>query len=626
MCGITGWIDWEQDLTRPAAMATLASMTASLAHRGPDADGCWHCRHAAFGHRRLAVIDPAGGAQPMIRRRGGGQGQAYVITYNGELYNTAEVRAELEARGETFRTHCDTEVVLAAYMVWGPACVERFNGIFAIGIWDGPQQRLFLARDRMGVKPLFYTERPDQGAALLFASELKALLRHPAVPAELDREGLAEVLIMGPSRTPGHGIFRGVKELRPGHALLHDRSGTRLYPYWQLQSHAHPDDVAATADTVRDLLLDAIERQLVSDVPICTLLSGGLDSSTISAVAARALRRDGKPELDTYSVDFVGSNEHFPGNQYYTNPDAPFVQRMVEEIGSHHHAVIFDTPEQVAHLPAAALYRDHPGMADIDASLLLFCREIKRGATVALSGECADEVFGGYPWFHRRELVEADGFPWIRMVPERAALLSPEVRAAIAPEAYVERRYREACAEVPRLLADNPSEARMRELLYLCLTRFMPTLLDRKDRMSMASGLEVRVPFCDHRLVEYVWNIPWAMKCDAGTGEPAAKGILRRALAGVLPEDVRLRRKSPYPKTHNPSFLNATRAWAQEVVEDPASPVRAFLDMGAVREAIRTDAATLAPAWFGQTMGAAQWFAYVAMTDAWMREYGVFVR
>jgi asparagine synthase (glutamine-hydrolysing) len=622
MCGITGWIDWEQDLTRPDAMATLASMTASLAHRGPDAEGCWHGRHAAFGHRRLSVIDPANGAQPMIRRRRGGQA-AYVITYNGELYNTAELRSELEARGQRFQTRCDTEVVLAAYMVWGPACVARFNGIFAIGIWDGPNQRLFLARDRMGVKPLFYAERRP---AFLFASELKALLRHPAVPPQLEADGLAEVLIMGPSRTPGHGIFRGVRELRPGWALLHDREGTRAYPYWQLESHVHEDDGARTAARVREILLDAIERQLVSDVPICTLLSGGLDSSTISAVASRAVSRDGGGPLDTYSVDFVGSNEHFPGNQYYTNPDAPFVQRMVEALGSRHHAVIFDTPEQVAHLPEAALARDHPGMADIDSSLLLFCREIKRGATVALSGECADEVFGGYPWFHRRELIEHDGFPWILMVPQRAALLDPEIRAAIDPEAYVERRYREALDEVPRLPGESPGEARMRELLYLCQTRFMPTLLDRKDRMSMASGLEVRVPFCDHRLVEYVWNIPWGVKCDAGTGEPTAKGILRRALEGVLPEDVRLRRKSPYPKTHNPSFLNATRAWAQEVVEDPASPVRAFLDLERVREAIRTDAATLAPAWFGQTMGAAQWFAYVGMTDAWMRQYGVSVR
>ncbi len=623
MCGITGWIDWEQDLTRPEAMATLAAMTASLAHRGPDADGCWHSPRAAFGHRRLAVIDPANGAQPMLRRRAAAEAP-YVITYNGELYNTAELRSELEARGERFRTHCDTEVVLAAYMVWGPACVRRFNGIFAIAIWDGPAQRLFLARDRMGVKPLFYTRRAP--AALLFASEIKALLRHPLVPPALDADGLAEVMVMGPSRTPGHGIFRGVEELRPGWALVHDRGGTRAHPYWQLESHPHADGVEATAARVRELLLDAIERQLVSDVPICTLLSGGLDSSAISAVAARALARDGKGQLDTYSVDFVGSNEHFPGNQYYTNPDAPFVRRMVTELKSRHTAVIFDTSEQVAALPAAALARDHPGMADIDASLLLFCREIKRGATVALSGECADEVFGGYPWFHRRELIEADGFPWMRMVPERAALLAPEVRAAIDPTAYVERRFREAMAEVPRLPSEDPGDARMRELLYLCLTRFMPTLLDRKDRMSMASGLEVRVPFCDHRLVEYVWNIPWAMKCDAGTGEPAAKGILRRALAGVLPEDVRLRRKSPYPKTHNPSFLAATRAWAQEVVEDPASPVRAWLDLEAVRLALRTDAATLAPAWFGQTMGAAQWFAYVGMTDAWMREYGAFVR
>lgn len=617
MCGITGWVDWERDLSRPAAAAIVAEMTASLAHRGPDAEGSWLSRHATFGHRRLSVIDPANGAQPMLRRHGGA---TYAITYNGELYNTAEVRSALEAEGETFRTHCDTEVVLAAYTVWGPACLEHFNGIFAIAIWDGAEQRLFLARDRIGVKPLFYAQR---GSALVFGSELKALLRHPAVAAELDAGGLAEVLVMGPSRTPGHGIFRGVESLRPGWALLHDRTATRAYPYWGLESHAHPDDTETTAAKIRDLVLDTVERQLVSDVPICTLLSGGLDSSTISAIAARVRSAAGKGPLHTYSVDFVGSNEHFPGNQYYTNPDAPWVQKMTAAIGSEHHAVLFDTPEQVDHLDAALLARDHPGMADIDSSLLLFCREIKRGATVALSGECADEVFGGYPWFHRRELIEADGFPWVRMVAERAALLAPEVREWIRPEAYVARRYAEAQAEVPSLAGEDAREARMRELLYICLTRFMPTLLDRKDRMSMASGLEVRVPFCDHRLVEYVWNIPWVLKCDAGTGEPVAKGILRRALAGIVPDGVRLRKKSPYPKTHNPTFLHATRAWARERLNDPGSPLRALFDTPAVEGAFRSDAATLAPAWFGQTMGAAQWFAYMGQLDAWMREYGV---
>jgi asparagine synthase (glutamine-hydrolysing) len=625
MCGITGWIDWERNLAHPEAVAVVAAMTEALAHRGPDAVGAWHTPRAAFGHRRLAVIDPENGAQPMLRR----QGEAtYAITYNGELYNTAELRAELEARGQVFRTRCDTEVVLAAYVVWGPECVARFNGIFALAIWDGPNERLFLARDRLGVKPLFFARR---GPALLFASELKALLRHPLVPAEIDEEGLAEVFVMGPSRTPGHGVFHGVEELRPGWAMVHDRRATRLYPYWRLESRPHPelsapDPAAATAARVRELVLDAIARQLVSDVPICTLLSGGLDSSTISAVAAATLAREGKGPLHTYSVDFVGSEEHFPGNQYYTNPDGPWVRRMVAHLRSEHHAVVFDIPEQVAALRPATLARDLPGMADIDSSLLLFCREIKRGATVALSGECADEVFGGYPWFHRPELIAHDGFPWILHVEERAALLAPELRARIRPRDYVQARYRQALGEVPRLPGEPPAAARMRELLYLCLTRFMPTLLDRKDRMSMWSGLEVRVPFCDHRLVEYVWNIPWHLKCDAGTGEPTAKGILRRALAGVLPDDVRLRRKSPYPKTHNPAFLAATRAWAEECVEDPASPLRPLLDLPAVREAMRTDAATLSPAWFGQTMGAAQWFAYLGQLDTWFRAYRVRIR
>lgn len=609
MCGITGWIDWERDLTRESP--TLKAMTGTLAFRGPDAAGLWLSTHAALGHRRLVVVDPAGGAQPMTRQLGQ---RVYTITYNGELYNTAELRQELEARGHGFLTrNSDTEALLTAYMEWGPDCVYRFNGIYAFAIWDEAGQSLFMARDRLGVKPLFYTRR---GGSFIFGSEIKAILAHPGVPPEVDTQGLAEIFVMGPSRTPGQGVYRGIYELRPGQCLLYSRQGLRQWRYWSLESGPHEDDLDTTAEKISHLLQDTVERQLVADVPVCCFLSGGLDSSALTAHASSAFRRDGAEPLHTYSVDYAGNERYFTPNAYQPNSDAPWVWRVSEHYGTVHHNIVIETGHLGEALNEAVRANDLPGMADVDSSLYLFCREIKKNATVALSGESADEVFGGYPWFYNEEALSGDTFPWVRMVRQRARLLNPELADQIRPEEYVAGRYREALAEVPRLAGENPREARMREMFYLNITRFMPTLLDRKDRMSMAVGLEVRVPFCDHRLVEYAWNIPWWMK-NYGLRE---KGILRRALEGVIPQDVLERRKSPYPKTHNPLYLAAVRDRILEILDDRSSPLTRLVDPGKLREVAMTDGAAFGPAWFSQLMGPAQLFAYLIQVDTWLRE------
>lgn len=614
MCGIAGWVAWERDLS--GERATLEAMAATIAHRGPDEAGIWLSPRAGLAHRRLIVVDPRGGGQPMVRTVAG---RTCVISYNGELYNTDELRAELQARGQVFQSYSDTEVLLLSYMEWGASCLERLNGIFAFAVWDDRDETLFLARDRLGVKPLFYAAGPG---SLLFASELKALLAHPAVEPVVDAEGLAEVLALGPARTPGHGVFRGVSELKPGHFLLYDRRGLRIRRYWSLESRPHEDDAAATAARVRELLQDAVQRQLVSDVPVCALLSGGLDSSAIAACAAPALARSGRGPLRTYSVDYVGNDRHFRPNAFEPDADAPWALRVAAILGTEHRTIVIDTPSLVEGLHHALRARDLPGMADIDASLYLLSREIKREATVGLSGECADEVFGGYPWLFQPEAVQADTFPWSRRLGERLRLLAPDVVSTLRPAEYVAERYREALAEVPRLPGEDPAGARMRELSYLNLTRWMPTLLDRKDRMSMAVGLEVRVPFCDHRLVEYAWNIPWAMKsCD---GQP--KGILRRALAGLLPPEVLARRKSPYPKTHDPSYLSAMRERVLEILGDRNSPLLPLIDEAAVRELARPGGGEMDSPWFGQLMRGPQLLAYLVQIDAWLRDYRISLR
>lgn len=611
MCGITGWIDWNSDLTKESA--TLEKMTDRLAPRGPDAAGTWISAHCAFGHRRLSVIDPENGSQPMIRYTGDDK---YIVVYNGELYNALELRKELESRGRSFTTTCDTEVLLVAFMEWGRACVERFNGIFAFAIWDVTAQELFLARDRLGVKPLFFSKK---NGLFIFASEPKCILEHSAHKAEVGAEGLAEIFIIGPARTPGHGVYKDISELRPGQCMIVNRSGAKTITYWRLRSSEHEHNVEQTAEHVRELLKDTVERQLVSDVPVCTLLSGGLDSSALTTLAVHYYAANGQGNVHTYSVDYRDNDKHFEAHAFQPGSDAPWIERMTTHLGTIHHAIQFDTPELVSALHDATLARDLPGMADVDASLLLFCHEIKKGATVAISGEAADEIFGGYPWFHRDDALNANTFPWSLATAVRRDLLAPDIAAWIRPEEYIGDRYADAIAEVPHLDGENERRRRMRRMSYLNITRFMPTLLDRKDRMSMAAGLEVRVPFCDHRLVEYVWNIPWEIKA-AGDRE---KGILRKALQGILPDDVLWRKKSPYPKTHNPSYLTSVRNLLLDVLNDPSSPLLPLINVKKVKELAESATANSNIPWFGQLMSGPQLFAYLFQVNLWLKHYKV---
>lgn len=611
MCGITGWIDWKQDLRNQRQ--TLEAMTDTLKLRGPDESGFYVTKTAALGHRRLTVVDAAGGKQPMTRRLGG---QTYTLVYNGELYNTEDLRRELLYRGYTFQSHSDTEVLLTSFMEWGADCLERLNGIFAFAMWCEPQGQLFIARDRLGVKPLFYTEI---NGSLLFGSEIKALLANPQVEPVIDQAGLAEIFVLGPSRTPGHGVFRGVQELKPGHYLVHDRNGTRTHKYWSLRSWRHEDDFTATVTKVRELVVDSIERQLVSDVPLGTLLSGGLDSSVITAVAALAYQRDGIGPLHTYSIDYVDNDLYFKAHEFQPNADTPWIKRVVEHFGTEHHSIVVDTPELVDALRNVVYARDLPGQVDVDSSLYLFAKEIKKETTVVLSGECADELLGGYPWFHKEELLTAEGFPWLRKTRERARLLNPDVVSHRTLERYVAERYQDTLDEVPRLPGEDITDARRRDLFYLNIRWFMSQLLDRKDRMTMAASLEGRVPYTDHRFVEYVWNIPWEMKMWNGR----EKGILRTAMEGILPDDVLYRRKSPYPKTHNPAYTNAVREWLLDILSDPDSPLLQLIDVEAVQKLAHKNADTTNLPWYGQLMSVPQLYAYLAQVDFWMKEYKV---
>jgi len=612
MCGITGWIDHRNDL-RPAR-DTLRAMTQALAARGPDAAGEWLSPHAVLGHRRLSVIDPSNGAQPMIRRRGA---QTFVTVYNGELYNAPELRRELAARGHRFDTHCDTEVLLEAYIEWGPACLERFNGIYAFAVWTEPDHTLFLARDRIGVKPVFFV-RSD--GALLFGSEIKALLANPLVRREVTTSAFEELFFMSPCRTPGSGVFRQIEELEPGWCLTHDASGTHKRRYWQLESRPHEDSFETTVERVRELVTDAVTRQLVSDVPIGTMVSGGLDSSSITAIAAREFQRAGRGPLHTWSVDFVDNTRHFQPTSFVPDEDHPWIEKVTRHFETAHHRVMLDIPQLTAALADSMRSRDLPGAAETDASLMLFCREIKRQSTVVLSGETADEIFGGYRWFHDEQSYTSPRFPWIRMTEERKQLLAPELRAQLDPQRTIAEHYQRTIAQCPPLPGEPPFEAMRRQMFYLNFARWLPMMLDRKDRASMFYGLEVRVPFCDHRIVEYLWNVPWAMK-NAGGVE---KGLLRRAMAGILPDDVLWRKKSPYPTTHDPAYLRAVKALLVDRLGQPSSRLAPLVDRDALARIMAAPEDEAARRhWFGMYQKDAQLLAFLCQLDMWMTEYRV---
>ncbi|OKL37339.1 asparagine synthase (glutamine-hydrolyzing) [Domibacillus mangrovi] len=606
MCGITGWVDFARDMRNE--QETVKAMAAMLKKRGPDDFRVWATHHAAFGHTRLVVVDPAGGVQPMTCG-------PYTIVYNGELYNTEEIRRELLKKGYTFQGHSDTEVLLTAFIEWREKCVDRLNGIFAFGVWDENQQELFMARDRLGVKPLFYTEWNN---SFLFGSEIKALLAHRHVNAEIDREGLMELFSLGPGRTPGHGIFKGIHELRPAHAITLNRTGRRIWRYWNVVSKKHLHSMDETAEQIRFLLKDAVERQLTADVPVCTFLSGGVDSSAISAFAADYFRKNGRGSLHTYSIEYAENSQYFKKSVFQPSEDRLWIDKMQKHIGSIHHSSIIEHDELAGKLKAAMIARDAPGMADVDSSLLWFCEEIKHDFTVGLSGECADEIFGGYPWFHREELLNASGFPWTQSLADKTLLLNEKWRNILPLEEYGDQRYNDLIRETPYFDGESGLERRRREMFYVNMVSFMTALLERKDRMSMGAGLEVRVPFADHRLVEYAWNIPWEMKMADGR----EKGILRKALNGLLPGEVLYRKKSPYPKTHHPDYTNLVIGMMNDVlIKD--SPLLEFFSRSSLQEITDSGGASFHVPWFGQLMTGPQLLAYFVQMNQWFEEYNV---
>lgn len=599
MCAIAGLIGL------PVDDSVVKKMLSTMSRRGPDAQGTYIEGDCYLLHSRLTVIDPEGGAQPMHLCW---QNKDYTIVYNGELYNTQELRLELKKLGHEFQSRSDTEVLLHAYAQWQEAALDKLNGIYAFAIWERGERKLFMARDRMGVKPLFF-KLHDGG--LVFSSEIKTILAYPTVKAELDETGVAEIILLGPGRTPGCGVFRGIKELEGGCFAVYRQRKLSISRYWQLTDRPHTDSFEETTQMVRFLVTDAIHRQMISDVPIGTFLSGGLDSSLITALCASPMKENGR-QLKTFSVDYLNNDLYFTPEKFQPNSDGSYIRLMQSTLGTDHQWCVLSPLELVNALEESVEARDLPGMADIDISLLLFCKQIRKYVTVALSGECADEIFGGYPWYRDPEIRDLNGFPWAQNIAQRCEMLINKTHG----KEYILDRYQQTCAESDILPGTPPLERRMKEMMNLNLRWFMQTLLDRKDRMSMYSGLEVRVPFCDHRIAEYLYGVPWEYKDYKGK----EKGLLRYAMNGTLPHEVLWRKKSPYPKTHDPTYLNLVSRRLEDLLKQKDAPLFSFVYKETVKKILEEEPRW---PWYGQLMRRPQTIAFFLQVNHWLERYNV---
>lgn len=613
MCGIAGFCNFKFNYLNKAPYwnNVLVKMRESIYHRGNDDVGEYLEENVGLSQTRLSIRDIRNGNQPIIRTI---SGVTYVIIYNGEVYNADELKTELKKKGYIFKTTTDTEVILYLFIEYGEECAKMLNGIFAFAVWDSEKQNLYMFRDRSGIKPLFYT---IQNNTIVFGSEIKALFEYPEINPEVDQDSFRQIIGIGPARSEGNGVFKNIKEIKYGCYGVFNRNGFKEFSYWKLESRRHKENYKETVEHTSFLVRDSIKRQMISDVPVCTFLSGGIDSSIVTAVASKCVEEEGKI-LNTFSFDFTDNDIYFKSNSFQPERDRPYVDIMLKMYNVNHTYLECSQKDLYDTLFDAVDAKDLPGMADVDSSLLYFCKLVKKNNKVALTGECADEIFGGYPWFHSKEAFETDAFPWSSNLETRKLLFDKQFIEELDLDGYVDEQYRKSIAEVPVLDGEEKEEKRRREISYLNQKWFMTTLLDRMDRTSMFSGLEARVPFADHRIIEYIWNVPWEYKCHNGI----VKGLLRDSCKDLLPPELLYRKKSPYPKTYNPEYERLLSDKMNKIISDGNSPILSILDKNKVIEFLKTPSDYGKP-FFGQLMAAPQLMAYIIQIDYWLKKYNL---
>jgi len=598
MCGFTGWYKKNHEKKN---IKIIKQMTKTLKYRGPDQKGFFIDKNILLGHRRLSIIDLKNGRQPYTYN-------GYTIVYNGELYNTEDLKNKLKEK-YTFETTSDTEVLLKGYIEYKEKVLDMIEGIYAFAVYK--DDKIFLARDRVGVKPLFYTKIKNN---FLFASEIKAILKNKIVKPIINKESLQELLSLSPSRIPGSGVFKNIKELRPGHYMIYENNKINIKRYWNIKEENIKDDYVTATKKVEKYLTDSIKRQMVSDVDIACLLSGGLDSSIITAIVSK-----NKEKLDTYSIDYEDNEKYFQKTKFTVSQDNDFIRLMSKTFNTNHHYKVITQRTLAKYLKESVIARDLPGMADIDSSLLWFSKQIRKKHKVILSGECADEIFGGYPWFYREEIKNREYFPWLDSIDSRSKLLKKDLQEKLKLKEFMKIQYHNILKEVP--ITKNKKEQQYKNLFYLNMTYFMPTLLERKDRMTMRGSVEARVPFADTKLIEYLWNLPWEYKYHNNQ----EKGILRDAYKNLLPQEITNRKKNPYPKTHNPKYTNIIIKLLKKRLKNKNSILYKIFDTEKLNELIETKGESFESPWFGQLMTGPQLLAFLYQIDIWASIYKIIV-
>lgn len=614
MCGIAGFFQTKYDISNHQVYASLQNkltkMKKSIKHRGPDEDDIFMEGFAGFAHARLSIRDISGGHQPMTCRY---NNRKATIIYNGEIYNTTELKQRLAPYKPDLKTTSDTEIILYCYLIFGTSVFKELNGIFAFAIYEN--NAMIIVRDHVGVKPLFYYADQHQ---IVFSSEPKGIFAYGIKP-EIDRNSWCEIIGLGPAHTPGCGVFKGLMEVLPGHFITVTADASKNLCindncYWKLTSHRHTDDYASTVYHCNYLITDSVKKQMVSDIPICTFLSGGLDSSLVTAIVQKEL---GEKPLNTYSFDFVGNDKNFKASSFQSSQDRPFVDIMTEYIGSNHTYLECDNQDQIDCLFKTVISRDMPCMADVESSMLYFCSLVAKQCKVTLTGECADEIFGGYPWFHREEMLNQNTFPWSYDLNARTYLFKDEFIHELNLKEYVDSVYSDSVNECPAFPEDNLLEQNRRKISWLNIRWFMMTLLNRMDRCSMYSGLEARVPYADYRILEYVFNIPWKYKCYNGQ----TKSLLVECGKKYLPPEILYRKKSPYPKTYDPAY---EKLLGKMVLEDLNSNhlLEHIIDKERLEKFIESPKDYGKP-WYGQLMAGPQMLAYILQISFWLNKYNL---
>ena len=589
----------------------LTKMITAMTRRGNDKAGEYLNNNIGISQTNLIVRDLVNGVQPITKVI---DGVEYVIAFNGEIYNMAQLKNDLISKGYIFETTTDAEVVLYAHIEYGVKAVDKLNGIFAYAIWHGGKKQLYLFRDRCGIKPLFYTLTRN---SIIFGSELKALFEHPCVTAQIDNNSLREIFGLGPARTEGSGVFKNIFEVKYGHYVVYDLSGFKEIKYWELKSEEYTKKYEEAIDDVKYLVTSAVEYQTASDIDICSFLSGGLDSCVVTAIASNYAKSQGK-NFSTFSFDFTDNDIHFKSSSFQPEQDRPYVDKMLSHFDLNHSYLECNETDLADYLYLAVDAKDLPGMGDIDASMLYFCNQVSNQNKVALTGECADEIFGGYPWFHREDFINAKTFPWSINQKPRLDILNNEFKSQLNINNYIQMQYDKSILEVPILESENKLEKRRREISYLNLKWFMTTLLYRMDRASTYFGLEARVPFADHRIIEYMWNVPWEYKCHDGI----VKGLLRDSAKGLLPDELLYRKKSPYPKTYNPNYEKILKQKVRDIISNSNSPINNILNKDNINLLLNSPADYGKP-WFGQLMAAPQMLAYIIQVNYWLKKYNL---